>query len=292
MRWAVVALLVLANPRVASAAAADFAKPEAVVILGYDDHAMEPFITRDGRYLLFNNSNEIPAETDLHIAERIDDRTFQYLGRLEGANSPDLDGVPAMDSAGNIYFVTLRSYARDLTTIYRGRLEKGVVTDVVPLTTLTRGIPGQLNFDVDVSSDGSVMYFVDGLFSGGPVPVAADLAVAIRGADGIFRRVTGDGLDAVNTSALEYAAAISNDGLELFFTRIVNGTPGIYRAIRATPSAPWGTAKRVDAITGFVEAPALSPSGNALYYHARRGDRFVIERVTRSGPSRRRAVPR
>jgi hypothetical protein len=35
-----------------------FDNPERVTILGYDDDAMEPFITRDGRYLLFNNLNE------------------------------------------------------------------------------------------------------------------------------------------------------------------------------------------------------------------------------------------
>lgn len=289
MQRAAAALLVMTSS-LAGAAKGEFVNPQSVVIRGYDDHAMEPFITRDGRYLLFNNSNETPRQTDLHIAERIDDLTFQYLGPLEGANSPDLDGVPAMDAAGNIYFVTLRSYSQDLTTIYRGRFADGIVTNVIPLTTLTRGIPGQLNFDVDVSRDGSVMYFVDGLFTGGPVPAAADLAIAVRGADGVFRRATGDGLSAVNTGALEYAAAISNDGLELFFTRTVDGTPGIYRATRATVATPWGTAKRVDAIHGFVEAPALSPGGNAIYYHARRGDRFVIERVTRRGPSRRRAV--
>lgn len=290
MRSAALALLLFA--RSVCAASGDFANPQPVAIRGYDDHAMEPFITRDGRYLLFNNSNEVPAETDLHIAERIDDLTFQYLGRLEGANSPDLDGVPTVDAAGNIYFVSLRSYLQNLTTIHRGRFDDGVVTDVVPLTTLTRGIPGEVNFDVDVSSDGSVMYFVDGLFTGGPVPAAANLAVAIRGPDGVFRRVADNGLDAVNTSALEYAAALSIDGLELFFTRIVNGTPAIYRAVRATAATPWETAKRVDAITGFVEAPALSPGGTALYYHARRGNRFVIERVTRRGPPRRRAVVR
>jgi len=43
---------------------------------------MEPFITRDGRYLLFNNSNDPLVDTNLHYAERIDDLTFAYRGEI------------------------------------------------------------------------------------------------------------------------------------------------------------------------------------------------------------------
>jgi hypothetical protein len=38
-----------------------FQTPEDVSIAGYDGEAMEPFLTRDRRYLLFNNRNEPPA---------------------------------------------------------------------------------------------------------------------------------------------------------------------------------------------------------------------------------------
>lgn len=41
-----------------------FDHPERVAILGYDADTMEPFITRDGRYLLFNNLNERTVNTD------------------------------------------------------------------------------------------------------------------------------------------------------------------------------------------------------------------------------------
>jgi hypothetical protein len=44
--------------------------PEDVSIAGYDGEAMEPFFTGDGCYLLFNNGNEPPANTNLHWAER------------------------------------------------------------------------------------------------------------------------------------------------------------------------------------------------------------------------------
>jgi len=53
---------------------------------------MEPFITRDGRYLLFNNSNDPSVDMNLHYAERIDDLTFAYRGEIAGVNTPSLEG--------------------------------------------------------------------------------------------------------------------------------------------------------------------------------------------------------
>jgi len=259
----------------------EFVNPTNVTIAGYSGDAMEPFITRDGRYLLFNNSNANPSETDLQWAERVDDVTFAYRGKLDGANSPALDAVPSVDSNGTIYFVTTRSYNQDLMTIYRGTFNRGVVTDVAPVPGISRGIRGQVNFDAEVSADGSTLYFVDGLFAGGSVPVVADLAVAIRGDDGQFHRLESGEFTAINTSALEYAPSVSENQLELFFTRIVNGTPAIFRTTRADRASPWQPARRLAAINGFVEAPTIASGGVALYYHAKRNGRFEIERVTR-----------
>lgn len=114
---------------------------------------------------------------------------------------------------------------------------------------------------------------------GGPVPASADLAVAVREVNR-FIRLPPD-LVNVNTGALEYAACISADQLELFFTRISGGEPAIYVSRRASLAEAWSAPALVQAITGFVEAPTISPDGRALYYHARRGSRFVIEHVSR-----------
>ena len=43
-------------------------------------------------------------------------------------------------------------------------------------------------FIVEVSADGQTLYFVDGIFSGKPVPEKADITIAVRGAAG-FRRL-------------------------------------------------------------------------------------------------------
>jgi len=64
-----------------------FSNPERITIRGYSDHAMEPFISRDGRYLFFNNSNDPSVNTNLHYAERINDLTYEYKGEV-GKNGP------------------------------------------------------------------------------------------------------------------------------------------------------------------------------------------------------------
>jgi hypothetical protein len=39
--------------------------------------------------------------------------------------------------------------------------------------------------------------------------------------------------------------------------------------------------RRIQAATGFVEGPTLSPDEKSLYYHKRESSLFVIYRVTR-----------
>jgi hypothetical protein len=63
-------------------------QPKRVEITGYEDDAMEPFISRDGRYLLFNNLNEPATNTDIHFAERKDDFTWLYHINIAGEEEP------------------------------------------------------------------------------------------------------------------------------------------------------------------------------------------------------------
>jgi hypothetical protein len=260
-----------------------FGNPERITIRGYRDHAMEPFITRDGRFLFFNNSNDPSVNTNLHYAERINDLSFEYKGEVAGVNTQALEGVPAMDKNGAFYFVSTRSYRESLSTIYQGRFSGGAVNGVKLVEGVSEKAPGRVNFDVEVSADGRALYFVDGVFSGKPVPDKADIVVAVRG-DAGFRRLSGSAelLKNVNTDALEYAACISPDELELFFTRVGKNGPAIYRATRKSVTKPFDPPERVAAIRGFVEAPTLSPDGLSLYYHMKEGERHVIYRVTRS----------
>ena len=263
-----------------------FHDPQRVSIRGYTGKAMEPFVTRDGKWLLFNNSNDPSVNTDLHYAARVDGLTFAYRGEIAGVNTPALEGVPSVDRNGSLYFVSTRSYADTFSTLYRGRFQDGRVSSValVPGVSLRR--PGIVNFDAEVSADGNTLYIVDGDFSTVPRPSAARIVIATRIGSG-FRRDPNSAavLRNVNTNGLVYAPSVSADGLELFFTRVPSLTAGvpptIYRAARKSQGAPFGPPQQVAAITGFAEGPTLDAGGHALYYHKRENGRFILYRVTR-----------
>ena len=90
---------------------------------------------------------------------------------------------------------------------------------------------------------------------------------------------------ALNTDALEYAAALSADGNMLAFTRLEGSLPLVRTSIwisrRDRPAEAFGAPVRIEAIEGFVEGPTFSGDGSALYYHRRTGERFSIWRVAR-----------
>ena len=68
-----------------------FANPEVVTIDGWTEDAMEPFLSRDGSILFFNDSNAPNANTNLHWATRVDDTTFSYVCGLDEGDNPLTD---------------------------------------------------------------------------------------------------------------------------------------------------------------------------------------------------------
>jgi hypothetical protein len=267
-------------------AAGDFGNPQPVAIVGYQGHAMEPFISSDGHYLLFNNLNQPSENTDLHWAERITPLSFRYGGKIEGANTAALEGVPTMDRSGTLYFVSTRSYEKTLSTIYRAKFAAGRARDVALVEGVSLKKPGIVNFDVEISPDGQLLYGVDGDLTGGPVPKTADLFVARLLGDR-FERLPESAkiMASINTADLEYAAAISADGLELFFTRLTGSIFSrkltIEHAVRKSLGEPFGRSRTIPAIAGFVEAPSVTGDGKALYYHQKVDGIHRIYRVTR-----------
>ena len=226
----------------APSARAAFGNPQRVTIAGYDGDAMEPFITRDDRYLFFNNRNDPQINTNLHFAERTGDITFEYRGELAGANSSALDAVASLDRQGEIYFVSTRSYDKTLATVYRGQFDGHTVAALNLLEGVSLHQRGMVMFDVEISADGSHLFAVDGRFAGGPVPKAADIVIAAREGARFSRLPTSaDLLKNVNTTALEYAPATSADELELFFTRLDPSSrlaqPVVLCAVRSNANA-------------------------------------------------------
>lgn len=263
-----------------------FTNPMPVMLTGWSGGSvMEPFLSRDGGYLFFNNSNDPSADTNLYFAGRIDDLTFNYIAPLDEANSSALDAVASEDDAGNFYFITTRTYASTLVTLYRATwdVDSGAIAGVQPVSGLPASATGHVIFDAAVSPDGATLAFAEGDYSTGTLTAAA-LGLAARDASGDFSRSAGSDatLAAVNGAATtQYAPVFSASLLELYYTRLDGGVPAIYVATRDTADAPFSAPRKIDAITGFAEAPTLSVDEHALYYHHKDGGVFVLYRVTR-----------
>lgn len=294
--WMIVAVVLASGCSVRAATdlpvTDDFAAAGCVEIAGYAGDAMEPFIVPTTGDLLFNNNNSPPEQTDLHWARRIDDGRFEYVGPVEGANSAALDGVPSVDESGNIHFVSTRSYDRTLSTLYRGRWAGGTVTQVGIVQEISRKTRGLLDFDAEISRDGDWLFYVEGQFSGSPIPDSAHIAFARRTGERFVRDASSDRvLSTVNTPALEYAPALSADRRELFFTRFDPGarTIAIYRARRTDTDQVFGPVERVAAADGFVEAPALSPDGAVLYFHRLEAGQYRICKANRKAAGERQS---
>jgi hypothetical protein len=267
-----------------------FTNPEPVTIEGgYTGDAMEPFVSPDGQYLFFNNSNSAPT-TNLYYATRIDDVTFQYVGEIVGANqSGALTAVASMDINNIFYFISNRSYGQTFSTIYSGMFSNGSLSNVALVPGVSKNKLGDVNFDQCISQDGGTLYFVDGVFSfPSSVPKGASIAIARRHGDHFVRlKNSAEIMRKINTHDLNYAPDVSKSGLEFFFTRIPiqnsqpKPPPVIYTATRSSTSKPFGVPRKIDAISGFAEAPALSPDEKSLYFHLNVSGTFVIYRVTR-----------
>jgi hypothetical protein len=98
-------------------------------------------------------------------------------------------------------------------------------------------------------------------------------------------------LSALNTPEdLEYAASLSSDGLELFYTsmRLADLESGrirssIWRSVRQRVQDPFGPPKMISSIgsDSFVEGPSISPDRRTLYYHERSGKTSRLMAVRR-----------
>lgn len=283
----------------AAVAAAPPLRAEPVPVEGYDGSIMEPFVSRDGRYL-FWNSDDSDRQKDIYYAERLDDGRFLFRGPVQGVNTPHVDGTPSLGPDGTLYFISNRAYkpeAGEYRSVYRGRFEHGVVTGVelVPgnlASELTS--PGWIMMGALISHDGNTLYLSKARFARrwfGLAITEADFSIAHRHG-GEFRIDPGAGalLRRINTrQALEYAGTPSADRRLFYFTRTTRNWMGLpsktllMRAGRATLDAAFGEPVVLRELSdGFVEAPALSPDGKDLYYHKKDGKRFVLHRAALS----------
>jgi hypothetical protein len=291
--------------------ATEFGPPEPVAVSGLPMGAgesplstEEPYVSRDGRFLFFN-SGEAEGNKDLHYAEATA-RGWEYRGAVRpDINSPDIntrkevEGNPSMDRAGIFYFVDGRVPAMIRTGRFApdGRLLDLARVAAAParkVELFAQRVTG--NMGVEASADGSTLYFDRATWRLAGIKVrsivACDILLMTRTAAGfVFDEARARRLLAnVNGPDIDYAESISADDLELFFTRLAvadvesgHVRSRIMRAVRPSRDAPFEAPEMVASIgdRDFVEGPALTDDGRALYYHKRVGQKFRLFRVRR-----------
>jgi DNA-binding beta-propeller fold protein YncE len=265
----------------------EFSNPEKVIINGFTGHAMEPFISRDGNYLFFNSLND-GQDTSLYYAGRVDDATFNFMGKVNGVNRnpPHLDAVPSMDMDGRFYFISTRNYPHDFINVFSGNFLDGTVYDLdaQPGNYYIKS-PGWIVTDAEVSPNGTALYFVNAHSNAGSVIDKSDIGVAhLSNGDFIVDANSREIMKNINADdCLEYAPSINSDGLELFFTRLNQCTnqPEILVAKRNAVMEPFGNPERIGALSGFSEAPSITLDKRTLYYHCKIDGTYAIYKVSR-----------
>jgi len=260
----------------------------------------EPFVSRDGRFLFFN-SGDRENHKDLHFAEWKNGR-WRYRGEVGSrVNTPkEVEGNPTMDTDYNFFYID------SATKTMARKSHFYPITGKLGALRHVKGIPERVikpfkrfqgNMGVEVSADGEYLYFsratwqMHGLSLG---PFEDSDILFSRRQDGKYvydeseaKRI----MQYINTPDMEYAASISADGLELFFTRLSLDDlkkgkvhSQIMHATRGNIMEAFGMPQPITAIGSddFVEGPSIGPDGTELYYHKREGEKFRLYKVTRN----------
>jgi hypothetical protein len=262
----------------------NFGNPELVTIQGYNGLTEDPYITSDEKYLLFDDAGSINVPISLFYAEKIDYKTFSFVGEIQGIGATEAvsAAAPAIDTAGNLYFLTPR-YASQGISIAQGTFTDGVVTNLAPVVGISKQQSGWFNMGAIPSRDGQYLVFTD---NGPRTPTSATLpagvsivVIAAKNADGTFTRLANSDelMKNVNTARgvldFGYVAALSNDDLEIFFTApgFADPNDSIYVARRTSIAEPFGVAEPLNTgpggPDGLAEGAGISLDGKHFYYH-------------------------
>jgi len=302
----VIADVALADKKI-SKAVSTFKNPQPVEIYGLPKGAgathlstEEPFVSRDGRFLFFN-TGENENNKDLHYAEWVDNK-WVYRSPIgpNVNNSKEVQGNPTMDENYNFLYVDsgiksmvrIAKFSPDNGELHSLRDFDGVPNREIKL--IAQKVYG--NMGVEVSANGDYVFFSRAIWDLNGLAIGKLLGSDILFAEKREGKYVYNHAEAkrimkrINTSDLEYAASISSDGLELFFTRLAladyttgNIRSKIMRSMRTSLSQPFSNPEVIDVIgsSDFVEGPAISGDGKELYYHKHDGKKFRLYKVTR-----------
>ncbi len=154
--------------------------------------------------------------------------------------TPDFASLAVQTLGYDGHDMSTRSYFNDFITVYDGLFQNGIVSGVKPVgRNLTMKQAGHVNMGVEVSADGQTLFFSRAVFSDGSTLQASNLGIAKK-VDGKFviDETATETLKNINTDDLEYAASLSTDERELYFTRTVtSGAQPVLKIMMATRSS-------------------------------------------------------
>jgi len=271
--------------------------PIEVIINGYTDHAMEPFLSPDGQTLFYNSQNT-GINTKLYYATRISDTEFEFKGEVAGANESQinqLNAVPDIDETNMFYWTSVRDYPAKLDNLHFGTYANGSVTGVGRVQgDFYNGQAGWLVMDHGISFDGQTLFYNNARFDelNCVGPCETFLGMAKKQSNGVFSKIAGSDtiLAQINdANFIYYAPCITKDELELYFTRYRAGTvtPSTEIEIciskRAAKTEAFGLPKVLFSAnpSSIVEAPTLSADKRLMYYHQKVNDNHKIFLRTR-----------
>ncbi len=263
-----------------------------VIINGYSGDAMEPFITKDEKYLFFNSLTG-DNEKDLFYAEKVNDTVFNFKGEIQGVNTAYVDANPTMDSMNNFYFISTRNLDNGNKTLFCGTFNNGTVSGLKEVNgTINISTPFWINMGVEITEDGNTMFVSNAKFNiGDNFPNEGDIRFAVKnGSDFNIPDNESDILKNINNDySIQYAGEISADGSELFYSQVTLSNPPVFKLFYSKKNQSTGVFEPPVTITepfkddknAFVEAPSLSKDGKRLYYHKLSNDTFYIYMLTR-----------
>lgn len=278
-------LLILISKCVSSQVYPSFGNEIKVFIAGYSGDAMEPFLSADGTTLFFNSLND-GIQTRLFYATRIDDTTFTYVGEVNGANEPNnpqLNAVASLDTTGNFVWVSTRGYPGNFDNLHRADYSNGNCTNVNRVHgNFYVYQPGYIVMDAMITYDGSQLIFCNAFFDTCTVPCAASIGFADRINDSTFNvaaNSTGILQNVNDTNYCVYAPQLSDNGLELYFTRYLKGSfnTEICVSVRNTTTDTFSVPQvLVSDFPDTPEAAGTNVGATLFYYHKKTNGTYTI----------------
>ncbi len=262
----------------------NYENPLEITINGYTDHAMEPFISPDGNTLFFNSLNS-GIDTKLYYATKVDATTFTFMGEVNGANqvnNPQLNAVAGLDILNTFYWVSFRDFPVERDNLFYASFNNGTLTNSGRIHgDFYNYGAGWLVMDHGISVDGQTFYYNNARFDGTNCagPCETFIGIAKKTTTDTFLKTTDSDtiLQNINDqNYIYYAPYITQDNLELYYTRYLQGTitngsiVEICVATRTTDTAIFSEPKVLfsdNLLNSIVEAPSLTIDKQVMYYH-------------------------